>query len=647
MKACGLLLLGACLASAATPKVPLEDFFGEPSIRSVLIAPDGAHVAFLKPGAGGRVGIGILDLATGVPEILARPSDENVRVLYWKGPRKLVFGADVGGNESYALLTIDIQTGSITRLSDSYEIGVSDDAATAGVIDSLPLSPNHMLMEGMNSVADVGQLGNGTAGSTYGVFLINIENGHREFEFTRPFGYGGLLDDDLGEYTADNTGLVRFKVVKSKPDYLVEYRPDAHTAYRVVAHTPPDEVISDWETYGFNADNRTAYVGTKAPGGTALYAFDTATLQLGDPLVTLPPGELKGPLLSTDRTRLTGVAGEGEKSYYRFLDAGRAALQQAIDHAFPATLNTIRSASDDEKRLIILCRSDREPGAYYLMDRTSHRIMPLGRVLPKINPAQMAVMQPITYRARDGLTIHGYLTLPLDRKPGERVPLVLHPHGGPYGPRDSWGFDPEVQLLANRGYAVLQVNYRGSGGYGAKFAEAGRYEWGGKMTDDLTDAVHWAIDQGYADPKRMAVFGASYGGYCALACAAFTPDLYRCAINYVGPGDLVALSNTKDFRRYGLRDFYRHWLPADKATLAARSPTLHVENIKIPTLHAYGENDPRVDISQWHELRRELDRYGKKYEFFDMANEGHGFHNESARLTFYRRVESFLAENLQ
>ncbi len=168
-------------------------------------------------------------------------------------------------------------------------------------------------------------------------------------------------------------------------------------------------------------------------------------------------------------------------------------------------------------------------------------IMMLGKINSKLEPAQLQPMQPISYTARDGLIIHGYLTLPAGAA-GHRVPLIMHPHGGPYGIRDDWGFDPEVQFLANRGYAVLQPNYRGSGGYGLDFLTAGRHEWGGKMQDDLTDGVKWAIAQGYADPARVAILGGSYGGYAALAGVTFTPELYRCAVNYVGVSDLSIIA---------------------------------------------------------------------------------------------------------
>jgi dipeptidyl aminopeptidase/acylaminoacyl peptidase len=254
-------------------------------------------------------------------------------------------------------------------------------------------------------------------------------------------------------------------------------------------------------------------------------------------------------------------------------------------------------------------------------------------------------MRPISYTARDGLQIHGYLTTPVGRQ-GQRGPLLVMPHGGPFGIRDSWGFDNEVQFLANRGYAVLQVNYRGSGGYGHKFLEAGYREWGGKMQDDLTDAVKWAIDQGIADPDRIGIIGASYGGYAALAGVTFTPELYKVGVNYVGVSDLRLIT------RYDLqidavaKANYAKAVGKDPALLAARSPVEHVEKIRVPTLHAYGRNDPRVDFGHWEVLEKALKKYGKPYEILIEEKEGHGFGKQETAMRYYAKVEEFLKRHL-
>jgi dipeptidyl aminopeptidase/acylaminoacyl peptidase len=318
-----------------------------------------------------------------------------------------------------------------------------------------------------------------------------------------------------------------------------------------------------------------------------------------------------------------------------------------VRKAFPTKFDvTITSSDRNENVFTVAVHGDVNPGEYYLLDlRGKAQFVQLGKRFSRISPDQLQPMQPVEYRARDGLVIHGYLTLPAGAA-GKRVPLIINPHGGPYGIRDFWGYNSEVQFLASRGYAVLQPNYRGSGGYGEAFLLAGRHEWGGKMQDDLTDAVKWAVDQGFADPDRVCIYGASYGGYAALAGAVFTPDLYRCAVNYVGVSDLTLISNWQNQMTDVGRTFDHNMIGDEKAFLESHSPVNFISRIKIPTFHAYGENDPRVDIKNWKELERELKKFGKTYEYIHEDDEGHGFRGEKARINFYERLEAFLDKYL-
>jgi len=247
----------------------------------------------------------------------------------------------------------------------------------------------------------------------------------------------------------------------------------------------------------------------------------------------------------------------------------------------------------------------------------------------------MAAMQPISFKARDGLTIHGYLTLPLGgHKP---LPLVVNPHGGPFGIRDYWQFDPETEFLAYHGYAVLQVNYRGSGGYGAAFQNAGYYQWGGTMQDDLTDATQWAIKQGIADPKRICIYGGSYGGYAALEAVVKAPDLYKCAIGYAGVYDLVMLHDRGGemyYSSHGMGAYLSNTLGDNMAALRAASPVDHVNRIKAALFLAHGGADETVPIDQANEMRSALDKAGKKYEWLYYPNEGHGYFKLAHRVVF-------------
>ena len=325
-----------------------------------------------------------------------------------------------------------------------------------------------------------------------------------------------------------------------------------------------------------------------------------------------------------------------------------ASIQASLDQILPATVNSITSMSDDRKIVAVRAWSDVESGVLFLLDRsrTQPKLMPLGSARPNLESKLLAHMEVVRFKARDGLELQGLLTKPTNfAAPG---PLIIHPHGGPYGIRDSWGFNPEVQFLASRGYAVLQINYRGSGGFGRKHLEAGRLEWGKKMQDDLTDGVNWAVAQGIADRDRVAIYGASYGGYAALAGVAFTPELYRCAVNYVGAVELTYLGRRDLGGDQSANElFYEKWVHPDMEELKRRSPVNFVANIRVPTLHAYGKNDPRVEYRQWKKLKAELDKYHKPYEVFNQDDEGHGFRNASDSIRFYLKLEEFLATNMK
>jgi dipeptidyl aminopeptidase/acylaminoacyl peptidase len=354
-----------------------------------------------------------------------------------------------------------------------------------------------------------------------------------------------------------------------------------------------------------------------------------------------PDGEITDLEMSYDRTKLYGVRYVTDQPHYHWFDPQREHLQAVIDNSLPGTFNFVSNTSQDEKVLVIVALSDRQAPSYYLLNLRK----PEFKLIYQPARAPRVSVQAVTYPARDGLVIHAYLTLPADSQ-GKRVPLILNPHGGPYGIRDEWGYNPEVQFLASRGYAVLQPNYRGSGGYGLKFLKAGQGEWGRRMQDDLTDAVQWAIAQGIADPDRVAICGASYGGYAALAGVTFTPELYRCAVNYVGVSELAILNRHTFEGGRNTRIYFEKWVGNDLNSMRERSPVNFVERIRVPTLHAYGENDPRVDIDHWKRLKAQLDKYHKPYEFLRVESEGHGFHKEENRLRFYKAVESFLATNL-
>ncbi len=624
------LVLFAVVDGRAAERIPVDAFFQNPEIASPIVSPGGRYVAFLSP-VEGRISVILLDLSTGKVEPVTRAYDADITEIFWKGDDRIVCSADPNGRESPAIFTYQLATKSVKILAEPLHEH-RPDAAFAWIVDRLDSNPTHILVYGRTM----------TRGWTVGLFDVNLLSADR----FRVFGY----DPDTTEWAADGNGDVRYRVRQDGSRTIHEVRPEAASGWKPIAEFGDgiDPDLSPVRFVAFAAGDRSAFL-TRADreGHDALYRLDLETREWGPPLFRSENGPIAAVRLSWDHARVEGVRYGPEERDYKWLDPRLAKVFEALRASFPAHDDiTIESADRNENIFTVSVRSDLNPGEYYLLDlRGKTQLVQLGRRYPRIPCNQLRPMKPIEFRARDGLTIHGYLTLPANAA-GRRVPLVLLPHGGPYGIRDVWGYNPEVQFIASRGYAVLQPNYRGSGGYGEAFLLAGRREWGGRMQDDLSDAVAWAVAQGFADPKRVCIYGASYGGYAALAGAVFTPDLYRCAVNYAGVSDLTLIASWQNEMTTRGKAYYHHLVGDDKTALTARSPINFVDRIKVPTLHAYGENDPRVLIKNWHELEAKLKKYGKIYEVVYEGNEGHGFHTEAARINFYRHLEAFLDKNL-
>ena len=333
-----------------------------------------------------------------------------------------------------------------------------------------------------------------------------------------------------------------------------------------------------------------------------------------------------------------------------YFDEDERKLRKRIGEHFPGRRFGMADSDKAEEHYLVYVGGDRTRGAYWLYDATTDQATHMADLAPWLDEAEMNEMLPVDYTTRDGLHIEAYLTLPdgLSLDEARNLPVVVNPHGGPWA-RDTWGFSSEVQFLANRGYAVFQMNYRGSTGYGRRFLEASYKQWGLRMQDDITDGVKWLIGQGIADPGRIAIYGGSYGGYATLAGLCFTPELYACGIDYVGVSNLFTFMQTiPPYWRPMLEMMYEQVgnPETDREQLAATSPALHAENIRVPLLIAQGANDPRVNKAESDQMVEALRQRGITVEYMVKDNEGHGFHNQENRFDFYRAVEKFLQAHL-
>lgn len=448
-------------------------------------------------------------------------------------------------------------------------------------------------------------------------------------------------------FGTDNQGLVRF-ARGSNADNInrLYYREREGAEWKLIN----DEAASGHDEWpiGFAADDRTAYLEVEqASGPNAIVAMDIATGTRKEILRDddTDPGRVIRSLAKGSVP--VGVVYMDGKPRTAFFDmtSPEARLYRSLEAAFPGEAPFITSTTADGRLTLVQTSSDRNPGDFYVFDTVAKKADYMISRREWFDPAKMAEVRPIALAARDGLPLKGYLTLP-NGSAGKNLPMVVLPHGGPFGISEAWGFDEESQMLAEAGYAVLQLDFRGSGNHGRAFQRAGQREWGGKMQDDLTDATRWAVQQGIADAGRICIYGASYGGYAALMGVAKEPSLYKCAVGYVGVYDLPTMQTHGDIQKRGSGEtFLREWI-GDKSALGAVSPNRIADRIKVPVFLAAGGEDERAPIEHSKMMETALRKAGVPVETLYFPTEGHGFYTEAHRQEYYTRLLAFLARNI-
>ncbi|MBQ7576669.1 MAG: S9 family peptidase [Synergistaceae bacterium] len=610
-----LILLCLCpiavVFAAVPPLLPMEDFFRNPDTAAFAISPDGKRLAFAKPWQH-RMNVYIKDLATGTEKRITSATERDIAGFFWKGNEKIIYAQDSGGDENFHVYITDI-TGAEPKDLTPFE------KVRAGILDDLEDDPNHMLIDMNQRNPEV-----------FDVYRCDINTGELTLIAENPGNITGWM--------TDHDGKLRAAMQTDGVNTSFLYRTNESDNFKTLITTNFKE---EFTPIMFDYDNKFMYVSSNLSSDkTAIYKFDPEANKTLDLIFEHPEVDTGGLMHSKKRKIITGIVYVTDRRHYKFFDADREELQNSLEKFFPNYEVSVTDMDDDERKVIARTYSDKTRGTYYLFDRQDNSISKLADLSPWLEEKNMAPMSAIEFRTRDNLLIHGYLTLPVGVD-SKDLPLVIIPHGGPSA-RDCWGFDSEAQFLANRGIAVLQVNYRGSTGYGKNFWQSGFKEWGRKMQDDLTDAVLWAVNQGIADKSRLAIYGGSYGGYAALAGAAFTPDLYTCAISYVGPSNIFTL----------LESIPPYWKPfiemeyemigdpvKDKKLLEEVSPVFHADKIRIPLLVAQGANDPRVNKAESDQIVEAVRKAGKDVVYLVKDNEGHGFHNEENRFDFYRALE--------
>ncbi|VFR46508.1 putative peptidase [plant metagenome] len=610
------------------PLLPLEDFFANPQRGYFNISDDGNMLGFMEPtsldGQPARMNIHVQSIQdgkpSGEPRRLTSETARDIGGYFWKGSGTVLYAKDFGGDENFHVLAVDVKSGKVTDLTPF-------DGARAMITDDLEDDPDHVLISH-----------NHRNPQAFDVYRVNVHTG----ESTRVAENPGNI---IGWQT-DHAGRVRAALASDGLNTVLLYRDSEDEAFRPL-------ITTDYKTQVtpalFTFDDKRLYaLSNRGRDRLALVEIDPAKPDAETVLFEPDEVDLDGVGYSRLRKVLTVAAYQTDLPRRKFFDKQTEALHAAIAKQLPDYEFTLQSGTRAEDRYIVAAYNDRTPGARYLYDVKANTLSKLADINPKLPEARMARIQPVTYQSRDGLTLHGYLTLPPGRE-AKDLACVVNPHGGPWA-RDSWGFNAETQFLANRGFCVLQINFRGSTGYGRKFWEAGFGQWGLAMQDDITDGVHWLVKQGIADPKRIGIYGGSYGGYATLAGVTFTPDLYAAAVDYVGVSNLFTFMNTIPPYWAPLMPKFHEMVghpERDKERLAATSPALHVDRIKTPLFIAQGARDPRVNKAESDQVVEALKKRGVEVEYMVKDNEGHGFHNDENKFAFYRAMEAFLKEHLK
>jgi len=638
------LVLGDVWAGGVT----FTDLARHVQYQQVKISPDGHYLAATTV-VDGKPLLALVDL-TKQNGVMIKPREGNQVIdFWWVNDRRVLYteGTKVAGWDrpfsTGEIFAVNADGGGTQllfgyRASPSFQASLiqqrQPERASGEIIDTLRDDENHVLI-------GVTPWDSGIDGDYTKIFLMDVRDGSKHQVATAPVR--------KAEFVTDHHGVVRFAFGWGSNAYMqVHYREGEGKPWTLLFQATAKKEAPVPLT--FNRDDSVVYMSCDVPGKAgAICPWDVGKQAMQEPVWSSDVANAEDLVYSIDHQDVVGVysmpATPTTEAFAPDSDSMKAII--SLSHDLPGESVRIVSGTSDGSKAVVLASSDMDPGMFYLWDKTTGKAAPLLQRAPWIKPMAMAAKQPVEFKARDGLTLHGYLSTPPGKEQAKHMPLVLYVHGGPFGIRDEWNYDPYVQALATHGFAVLQVNYRGSSGYGNAFVENGFGEWGGKMQDDLTDATDWAIKQGIADAGHVCIFGGSYGGYAALEGAVKEPDLYRCAIGYVGVYDLAMMYSKGDISDWMPgKNYLRYSMGSDPAQLAARSPINQLDKLKANVMLIVGGQDTRVPPQHGENLHAALQKRGVAHEWLYKPNEGHGFYDEKNTAELFERVTQFLDRNL-
>ena len=649
LRLCAPALLGLAVCSPAfADQQPVADFAKHLQYRSVKISPDGKHLA-TDSMIDGKRHLTLIELDKRKAVNIRPRGDDELSEFWWVAPDRLLYTlAQASGGlekprETGELLGVNAD-GTANDILFGQRLGGGEggthikkaigELAYAEVIDTLRDDDKHVLIWTQPFEA-------GPDGAMPEVFNFDTKDGSKKRLFQAPLRNARFL--------ADHAGVVRFAFAPGADDALlrVMYRANDDAKWEEVYKAKNAD--GNAQPLAFDRTNQTSYWTCDVEGAVqGLCTWNDKDRAL-KPVWTSKEVGVDRLVLSFDEQDVVAVESMPGRVALNPLqkDSDKIKTLAELMKQFPGERVSMNSCDKEGNRCVVSVSSDINPGEYFVLDRSEKKLTPVLKVASWIDPEKMASVEPVTLKARDGLDLHGYLTKPLGKESAKNLPLVVYVHGGPYGPRDRWEFEEAVQLLASRGYAVLQVNFRGSGGYGSAFEVAGYGQWGAKMQDDVTDATKWAIAQGVADAKRICIYGGSYGGYAALQGAVREPDLYRCAIGDSGVYDLNMMFTRGDIQQtlYG-ESYLKKVLGEDKTVLAQRSPITQLDRLKAKVMLIVGGQDKRVPPVHAQNLHIALEKRSVAHEWLYQRTEGHGYYDEANRTDMYTKVLAFLDANI-
>ena len=603
--------------------VKLEDFFKNPDKSGFQLSPDGKFYSFTAPWKK-RMNIFVQEIGKKSSIQLTFETERDISGYFWGNNSRILYLKDAKGDENFKLYGVNTDGTNPMCLTDFPKV-------TTQIIDDLPEIDEYVII-GLNKRNP----------EIFDPYRLNINTGEMTMLAENP--------GNIQEWITDHDGKLRAATaVVDGVNTSLLFRETEKDPFKTVITTSFKESLSP---FFFTFDNKNLYASSNiGRDKSVIVEFDPRTAKEVKVLYENKDYDVSSLNYSRLRKVLTTAIYTSWKTERYFFDQDMEKLFKKLRKELGEYEISISSMDKAEEKFIVRTYSDKSLGAYYLYNKTTENLSKITDLSPWLDEKNMGSQIPVEYQSQDGMTIHAYLTLPLGYtlKNAKKLPVIVNPHGGPWV-RDRWGFNSEAQFLANRGYAVFQMNYRGSTGYGRKFWEASFKQWGLKMQDDITDGVNWLIEKGIADPERVAIYGGSYGGYATLSGIVKTPELYAAAIDYVGVSNLLTFMKTVP----------PYWKPfmemmyemvgnpqKDSVAMIASSPVFHVDKIKTPLFIAQGANDPRVNKAESDQMVEALKKRGIVVEYMVKDNEGHGFHNEENRFDFYRAMEKFLGTNLK